>query len=102
MSGKGSKRRPTLVEQELVDRNWDIIFGGKNMKHEHKRGVISEEISKYMSENGKKEAIVIKTEKGYMVELYERSRYIRTVDVSERSLSYAEDTAENYVLGVFE
>lgn len=102
MSGKGSRRRPTLVEQELVDHNWDIIFGGKNMKHEHKREGISEEISKHMSENGKKEALIIKTEKGYVVELYEKSRYLRTVDVSNHSLSYAEDTAENYILGVLE
>jgi len=35
-----------------------------------------------------------------MVELYEKSRYIRTVDVTNKSLQYAEDTAENYALGV--
>tara|TARA_B100002019_G_C20991551_1_gene460806 strand:- start:287 stop:508 length:222 start_codon:yes stop_codon:yes gene_type:complete len=71
------------------------------MSHEHKRDVgISEVISKYFSVNGKLTAEVIKTEKGYMVELYEKSRYIRTVDVSDHSLSYAEDTAENYTLGL--
>lgn len=102
MSGKGSKRRPTQVNQELVDRNWDMIFGGKMAKHEHKRGMITEEISRHMSENGKKEAVVIRTEKGYMVELYEKSKYVRTVDVSSRSIHYAEDTAENYALGVLE
>lgn len=71
------------------------------MSHEHKRDVgISEVVSKYYSDNGKLSAEVIKTEKGYMVELYEKSRYIRTVDVSNHSLSYAEDAAENYVLGL--
>jgi len=100
MNGKGSKRRPTQVDQEIVDRNWDIIFGGKQMKHEHKRGVITEEISRYISVNGKKEGVVVRTENGYMVELYERSKYVRTVDVSTHSLQYAEDTAENYALGL--
>lgn len=95
MNGKGSKRRPTQVDQEIVDHNWDIIFGGKQMKHEHKR-----EMSRYISVNGKKEGVVVRTENGYMVELYERSKYIRTVDVSTHSLQYAEDTAENYALGL--
>jgi len=100
MSGKGSKPRPLNVSQNEFDKQWDLIFGGKNMKHQHGRGMITEEISKYFSPNGKREAIVVKTEKGFMVELYEKSRYIRTVDVSDHSLPYAEDTAENYVLGV--
>jgi metal-responsive CopG/Arc/MetJ family transcriptional regulator len=69
------------------------------MTHEHKRGMITEEISKHISDNGKLSAVVVKTEKGYMVELYEKSRYVRTVDVSKHSVHYAEDTAENYVLG---
>lgn len=100
MSGKGSKPRPLIVSQNEFDKQWDLIFGGKNMKHQHGRGMITEEISKYFAPNGKREAIVVKTEKGFMVELYEKSRYIRTVDVSDHSLPYAEDTAENYVLGI--
>lgn len=100
MSGKGSKPRPLSVSQNEFDKQWDLIFGGKNMKHQHGRGMITEEISKYFAPNGKREAIVVKTEKGFMVELYEKSRYIRTVDVSNHSLPYAEDTAENYVLGI--
>lgn len=100
MSGKGSKRRPMKVTQNEFDSQWDLIFGGKNMKHQHERGMITEEISRYYSENGKKESIVILTEKGYMVELYEKSRYMKTIDVSSHSLRYAEDTAENYVLDI--
>lgn len=95
MSGKGSKPRPMSVSRNEFNSNWDSIF-----MNEHKRGVITEEISRYMSENGKKEAVVVKTEKGYMVELYEKSKYIRTVDVSKHSIQYAEDTAENWTLGI--
>jgi len=43
---------------------------------------------------------VVKTEKGFMVELYERKKYIKTVDVTTHSEQYAEDTAENWTLGV--
>jgi hypothetical protein len=100
MSGKGSKRRPQQVSDDIVDAHWDMIFGGKNVKHEHSRGIITEKISQHWSDNGKREAIVVRTEKGYMVELYEQSRYIRTVDVTQKSLQYAEDTAENWALGV--
>jgi len=100
MAGKGSKRRPTQVESELVDHNWDIIFGGKNLKHENDRDIINVKISNHFSADGRKEAIIIKTAKGYMVELYEKSRYVRTVDANNHSLNYAEDIAENYILGV--
>lgn len=95
MTGKGSKPRPLSVTRKEFESNWDAIF-----MNEHKRGMITEEISRHFSDNGKKEAVVIKTEKGYMVELYEKSRYVKTVDVSSHSLNYAEDTAENYVLNI--
>ena len=102
MSGKGSKPRPLSVKQNEFDAQWDLIFGGKSMKYdEHKRNVyITEEISKHWSENGRKEAIVMKSESGYSVELYEQSRYIRTVECFDKSLSYAEDVAENFCLGI--
>ena len=101
MAGKGSKPRPLSVTQSKFDEQWDLIFGGKNMKHEHKRGVvITEEISKHFSHDGKKLSIVVVSERGYMVELYDNEKYIKTVDVSDHSLSYAEDTAENWVLGI--
>ena len=102
MSGKGSKPRPLSVSQSDFDAQWDLIFGGKNMKYEeHKRSVeITERVSQHWSDNGKREAIIVKTEKGYMVELFEQSRHIKTVDVTNKSLQYAEDTAENWALGV--
>lgn len=100
MTGKGSGRRPMRVSQSEFEAQWDLIFGGKNMKHEHQRGIITEELSRYMSADGKREAIVVKTEKGFMVELYEKKRYIKTVDVTTHSEQYADDTAENWTLGV--
>jgi len=100
MTGKGSGRRPMKVSQTEFEAQWDLIFGGKNMKHEHQRGIITEELSRYMSADGRREAVVVKTEKGFMVELYERKKYIKTVDVTTHSEQYAEDTAENWTLGV--
>ena len=101
MAGKGSKPRPLSVSQSEFDKQWDLIFGGKNMKHQHERGIITEEVSQYMSPDGRRESIVVATEKGYMVELYEKKKYIKTVDVTNHSLSYAEDAAENWVLNVY-
>jgi len=100
MTGKGSGRRPMKVSQTEFEAQWDLIFGGKNMKHEHQRGIITEELSRYMSADGRREAVVVKTEKGFMVELYEKKKYIKTVDVTTHSEQYAEDTAENWTLGV--
>jgi len=100
MTGKGSGRRPMKVSQSEFEAQWDLIFGGKNMKHEHQRGIITEELSRYMSADGRREAVVVKTEKGFMVELYEKKKYIKTVDVTTHSEQYAEDTAENWTLGV--
>lgn len=100
MNGKGSKPRPLSVNQNKFDEQWDLIFGGKNMKYHRKEVTISETLSRHMSANGKNEAVVIKTERGYVVELYEQSRYIRTVDCTSHSINWAEDVAENYALGI--
>jgi len=100
MNGKGSKRRPIEISQNEFDARWDLIFGGKNMKHQHERGIITEELSRFLSADGRREGVVVKSEKGFMVELYENKRYIRTVDVTTHSEQYADDTAENWALGV--
>ena len=104
MSGKGSKPRPLAVSQNKFDKQWDLIFGGKNMKYEeHKRNVhITEEISRHWSDNGKKEAVIIKSSLGFSVELYEQSRHIRTVECFDKSIDWAEDVAENWALGVID
>ena len=104
MNGKGSGRRNAQVGAETFGNNWEKIFGAKKMKYdEHKTTVkITEKISTHWSENGRKEAIVMKSESGYSIELYEQSRHIRTVECHDKSLSYAEDVAENYCLGILE
>ena len=62
-------------------------------------------LSEYMSDDGSRQAHVVKTPKGFVVNLYETEngsqQYVRTVDVTEHSESYAEDCAENYVQFIF-
>lgn len=49
-AGKGSNRRPSEVSKEVVDSNWDRIFGKKNtetssyMTEEQASNVVAEEI----------------------------------------------------------
>ena len=31
MNGKGDKRRPTIVDQETFDNNWEKVFGKKTV-----------------------------------------------------------------------
>ena len=96
MSGKGSKPRPLSVSQNEFDKQWDLIFGGKNMKRESD-GV---SISEYNSRDGIRKAIVKKNENGYYVEFFENNEPVKSVDVSTKSIHFAEDVAENYVLGI--
>lgn len=114
--GKGSKQRPLKVDRKQFENNWDKIFAapGKDLEYEsdnplerpievkeHKRKVVIEEpISRFFSDNGKREAVVMLGEEGFSVELYEGSRYIRTVDCPNKSINWAEDVAENWTLGV--
>lgn len=97
--GKGSNRRPSQVSAETFSDNWNTIFS--NSIHEcmivHPATTnISEEISHYWSDNGKREARIIRTSRGFIVEVYEQSRFIKEIDVTSHSLRYAEDTAENW------
>ena len=66
MTGKGSKRRPTLVSGQQFDNNWDNIFGKKD-------DVMNNELTRYLSDNGKRTISVSKVEDGFLVEVYERS-----------------------------
>lgn len=91
---KGSKQRPLRVDRKQFESNWERAFGQKRVS-------TPETISNFFSDNGKKEAVVLLCSAGgYSVELYEGSRYIRTVDCSTKSLQWAEDVAENWTLGV--
>ena len=115
--GKGSKSRPLIVDRKQFENNWDKIFAApdRDLEYEsdnpsersievkeHKKEVhITEsKVSSFFSDNGKKEAVVVLTDKGFMVELYEQSRYIKTIDCSGKSINWAEDVAENYALGM--
>ena len=48
----------------------------------------------------KREAFVYRTRKGYHVDLYRATIFIRTVERHDHSESYAEDVAENWVLKI--
>lgn len=114
--GKGSKQRPLIVDRKKFENNWDKIFAASDrdleyesdnplerpieMK-EHKKEVrITEPVSRFFSDNGKREAVVMLGDEGFSVDLFEGSRYIRTVDCSKKSINWAEDVAENWTLGV--
>lgn len=45
----------------------------------------------------KREAFVYKSRKGFYVDLYRATVFVRTVECYDRSESYAEDVAENWV-----
>ena len=71
--------------------------------HVHNDGhevLVQETISEHFSDNGKRSAKVVRSIKGHSVELYERSRLVRTIDLFEKDISYVEDAAENWCLGV--
>lgn len=68
---------------------------------EHKRRTLVTEFrSRHWSVNGKREAKVLLSDLGYLVEMYEKSRLIHTVELFDKSEQYAEDAAENWALGI--
>jgi hypothetical protein len=48
----------------------------------------------------KRRATVVQTNNGFRVDLYERMEFVRSVECYDHSENYAEDVAENWVLGV--
>lgn len=118
MSGKGSKPRPYSVSRDQFNSNWDKIFGSSDKDlayesdnplerpvevHVHNDGheiLVQETVTEHWSDNGKRSAIVVKSIKGFSVEYYERSKLIKTVDMFDHALQYAEDAAENWCLGI--
>jgi hypothetical protein len=62
-------------------------------------------LSEYLSDDGSRQAHVVKTPKGFVVNLYNiengSQQYVRTVDCTSHSESYADDCAENYVQFIF-
>ena len=59
---------------------------------------MAEEWHRYISED--KEAVVMRDEQGFFVELYELGRLLEVRKVYSRSENYAEDVAENWVDGI--
>lgn len=59
---------------------------------------MADEWHRYMSED--KEAVVMKDEKGFYVELYELGKLREVRKVYNHSEWYAEDLAENWVEGI--
>lgn len=59
---------------------------------------MAEEWHRYISED--KEAVVMRDEQGFFVELYELGRLLEVRKVYSRSEYYAEDLAENWVEGI--
>ena len=47
-----------------------------------------------------KHAEIIRTEKGYEVNIFKGNEYLRNIKLHNYSESYAENCAENYVLGI--
>lgn len=58
---------------------------------------MSKQISCYVNTENNRTADVVLTEKGYAVVCFEGTEIVKTIDVSEHSINYAEDTAENWV-----
>lgn len=58
-----------------------------------------EEISEYMKDN--RSAIILESEQGYEVDLYEYRKHIETIKVYEHSYEYASNLAENWINKIF-
>lgn len=61
---------------------------------------MSQVISEYMNDDRK--AVIRKASEGYEVDLYKNKILLETRKVHNHSNAYAEDVADNYVLGVFD
>jgi hypothetical protein len=61
---------------------------------------MSQVISEYMNDD--RTAVIRKESEGYEVDLYKNKILIETRKVHNHSNAYAEDVADNYVLGVFD
>ena len=61
---------------------------------------MSVEIISAWGEPTGRHAEIIRTEKGYEVNLFKGNEYLRNIKLHNYSESYAESCAENYVLGI--
>jgi len=88
VNGKGSSRRPTSVESDKFSSNWDRAFGNKKTRVE---------ISRHFHREEPIEAIVCLTDDGFLVEIYEKERRVKTSESFSREID-ADNYAENVCL----
>ena len=61
---------------------------------------MKEKFSEYY--DGDRKAVVRKSDKGWEVDLFIKDEILETSEVHDKSELYAENVAENYVLGLFD
>ena len=76
-------------QEEKLDKILDLLDTTKDR----------EEISEYMKAN--RSAIILESEQGYEVDLYEYRKCIETKKVHENSYEYASNLAENWINKIF-
>lgn len=57
-------------------------------------------VSRFYSDDQKRHADVVASNNGYEVEMYEDDKQVRRQQCWEHSRQYADDCAENWVMGV--
>lgn len=76
-------------QEEKLDKILDLLETTKDRK----------EISEYMKNN--RSAIILESEQGYEVDLYEYRKHVETRKVYENSYEYATNLAENWINKIF-
>ena len=59
-------------------------------------------ISEFNSNSTNRSASIVGGNNSLVVNCYEKDAFIRAIDVSDHSIYYAEDTAENWISGIIE
>jgi len=57
-------------------------------------------ISEFLSDDGSRKGIVYKQEQGHRVDLFQDKTLVKKVMLPDKSIHYAEDTAENWVMRI--
>ena len=80
--GKGSKQRPLTVDRKQFENNWDKIFAASDRDLEYEsdnplerpiemKTKTEEPVSRFFSDNGKREGVVMLGDEGFSVDLFE-------------------------------
>jgi hypothetical protein len=67
------------------------------------RSDLEVEVNKFFNEDKSKTAVVYSINYGstYVIDLYEGETLVDYMVIKDKSIHYVEDTAENYVLGIY-